>query len=235
MGDLPLKKFRYSAIELLATLLLLFVASPFVEALRYGELIESVLLTLVMVSAVLVTGGKRWTLVIALTLVTPALAGKWLHHLAPSLVPAPVFLVATAAFFAFTVRQLLRFTLHTPRVDANVLCAGLAGYLMLGLLWVPAYELTAHLTPSAFAFTKGQSDGSLMKGFNTFYFSLVTLCTVGYGDVTPVSKVARMLVVMETISGLFYMAVLVSRLVAVYSTQNSFGQTETPAEANTDR
>lgn len=225
--------FRYSAIELLVALLLLFIASPFVEGLPYGDLIEGALVTLVMVSAVLATGGKRWALVAALALVTPALAGKWLNYLAPSLVPAPVFLVATAVFFTFIMGQLLRFILRTPRVDANVLCAGLAGYLMLGLLWVPIYVLTAHLTPGAFAFSTGPQDGSSMGGFNAFYFSLVTLCTVGYGDVTPVSKVARMLVVMETISGLFYMAVLVSRLVAVYSTQNFPGQAETLA-ADTD-
>lgn len=216
--------FRYSAVELLAALLLLFIVTPFVEILPYGDLIESVLVTLVMVSAVLATGGQRWTLAIALVLVTPALAGKWLNHFAPHLVPAPVFLVTTAAFFVFIVGRLLRFILHTPRVDTNVLCAGLAGYLMLGLLWVPAYILTARLTPGAFAFTTGPQGGSTMEGFNAFYFSLVTLCTVGYGDMTPVSKVARMLVVMETISGLFYMAVLVSRLVAVYSTQNSSEQ-----------
>ena len=45
----------------------------------------------------------------------------------------------------------------------------------------------------------------------------MTLCTVGYGDITPVSKGARMLAVMEAISGLFYVAVLISRLVAIYS------------------
>jgi hypothetical protein len=46
---------------------------------------------------------------------------------------------------------------------------------------------------------------------------LVTLCTIGYGDITPVSKAARMLTVTEAIAGLFYVAVLISRLVAIYS------------------
>ncbi|MDG4553079.1 MAG: potassium channel family protein [Candidatus Competibacter sp.] len=226
-------RFRYSAVELLAALLLLLMAAPFVETLPYGGLIESILMTLVMLSAVLATGGKRWTLAVALALVTPALAGKWLNHFAPHLVPAPVFLVTTAAFFTFVAGRLIRFILRAPQVDANVLCAGLAGYLMLGLLWVPAYMLTAHLTPDAFAFATRAPEGSAMQGFNAFYFSLITLCTVGYGDVTPVSKVARMLVVMETIAGLFYMAVLISRLVAVYSTQNSPDHAETPT-AKTD-
>ena len=54
-----------------------------------------------------------------------------------ALVSISVLLVATVAFFAFIVGQLLIFILHAPRVDTNVLCAGLAGYLMLGLLWIP--------------------------------------------------------------------------------------------------
>ncbi len=227
-----MKKFRYSAIELLVALLLLFITAPFVETLPYGGLIESVLVTLVMVSAVLATGGKRWTLAVTVALVTPALAGRWFNYFAPGLVPIPAFLVATAIFLAFIVRQLILFILRTPRVDANVLCASLAGYLMLGLLWVPAYVLIADLTPGAFVFTAVFQDGSAMEGFNAFYFSFITLCTVGYGDVTPASHVARMLVVMETLSGLFYMAVLVSRLVAVYSTQNSPDPTGTAASTD---
>ena len=54
-------------------------------------------------------------------------------------------------------------------------------------------------------------------GFNAFYFSFVTLSTVGFGDVAPVSKVARTLAVMEAITGMFYVAVLIARLVAMYS------------------
>jgi hypothetical protein len=60
-----------------------------------------------------------------------------------------------------------------------------------------------------------------MEGFNAFYFSFITLSTVGFGDITPVSKVARTLAAMEAITGLFYVAVLISRLVALYSTPNS--------------
>lgn len=57
-----------------------------------------------------------------------------------------------------------------------------------------------------------------LDGFDAFYFSFVTLCTVGYGDVAPLSTVARMLAVLETITGLSYVAVLISRLVAIHCT-----------------
>jgi len=206
--------FRYSAIELLAALTLLVLSAPFVEDLRGGDLIEAVLVTVVMVFAVLAVGGRRRSLIIALFLVSPTLAAKWINHVRPDLMSPVIFLTGNILFFAFVVAQLLRFILRTPRVDANVLCAGLAGYLMLGLLWIPAYVVVARINPSAFTMPAG----SIMDGFNAFYFSFMTLCTVGYGDITPVSKVARMLAVMEAITGLFYVAVLVSRLVAIYST-----------------
>jgi voltage-gated potassium channel len=55
-----------------------------------------------------------------------------------------------------------------------------------------------------------------MDRFNAFYFSFVTLSTVGFGDVTPVSKLARTLAVMEAVTGTFYVAILIARLVAMY-------------------
>jgi hypothetical protein len=75
--------------------------------------------------------------------------------------------------------------------------------------------MVAQLNPGAFKMSSGA--GSSMNGYNAFYFSFITLCTVGYGDVTPVSNGARMLAVVEAIAGVFYVAVLISRLVAVYS------------------
>jgi hypothetical protein len=77
------------------------------------------------------------------------------------------------------------------------------------------------LTPGgAFAFNTNEGRQSI-RGFNAFYFSFVTLSTVGYGDITPVSKVARMLAAMEAMTGLLYVAVLIARLVSLYSIPKS--------------
>jgi voltage-gated potassium channel Kch len=124
-------------------------------------------------------------------------------------------------FVIFLVGQFLRFILRAPRVNAEVMYAGISVYLLLGLSWMFAYQLVARLVPGSFAFSTGPASGQTMDGFTAYYFSFVTLTTVGYGDITPVTNGARALAAMEAMTGTLYVAVLISRLVALYSSQGS--------------
>ncbi len=210
---------RYPAAQFLVALMLAFVSSPFTEALKDGDLIEAARLTMVLVSGLVAVGGRHKILVWGIALAVPALVGKWVNHWQPALVPDWMFLVPAVLFVLLLFAQLLRFILRAPRVNSEVLCAGVSGYLLLGLLWAFAYILVARLSADAFAFTAGPASSHLMKGFTAIYFSFITLCTVGYGDIVPASGAARMLAMMEGITGTLYMAVLVARLVSLYSTQ----------------
>ena len=212
---------RFSMVQLLIALALLFFFFPFVEEIKGGDIIVSILLSLVLLSAVFAVANRRRTLIVALLLAVPAVGGRWINHFQPHLVPPAIFLVAGLALVAFVVVNLLRFVLRAPSVNLEVLCASISAYLMLGLIWTIAYWLVAQLTPGAFAFNTNTGAKETMEGFNAFYFSFVTLSTVGYGDITPVSKVARTLAALEAMTGLFYVAVLIARLVALYSTPNS--------------
>ena len=204
-------------VQLLIALAILFFSVPFVEEIEGGDLIVSALLSVVLLSAVLAVANRRRNLAVGLLLAVPALAGRWINHLHPHLVPAPVFLFAGIGLVAFVVFNLLQFVLRASSVDVEVLCASISVYLMLGLIWTMAYWLVYYLTPEAFAFNTATGTKQTMEGFNAFYFSLITLSTVGYGDITPVSKVARMLAAMEAMTGLLYVAVLIARLVGLYS------------------
>jgi hypothetical protein len=211
---------RFSAVELLIALALLFFFFPFVEEVKGGDIIVSFLLSLVLICAVLAVASAR-TLVIAVLLIIPAVLGRWISHFWPNLVPPAVFLIGGLVVVVFVVVNLLRFILRAPSVSIEVLCASISAYLLLGLLWTMAYWLVDQLTPGgAFSFNTNAGAQS-MNGFNAFYFSFITLSTVGYGDITPVSKIARWLAAMEAVTGLLYVAVLIARLVALYSSPKS--------------
>jgi len=208
---------RFSTVQLLIALALFFICAPFVEEIKGGELIVSFLFSLVLVAGVLAVADRKRVLVIALVLAIPAIAGRWINNFRPDLVPPAVFLVGGLILIIFVVGHLLRFVLRAPVVTTDVLCASISAYLMLGLMWTMAYWLVDQLTPGgAFSFNTNAGTRSI-NGFNGFYFSFITLSTVGYGDITPVSKVARMLAAMEAMTGLLYVAILIARLVSLYS------------------
>src|SRR5216110_2411105 len=212
-----LKFRRFSTVQLLIALGLFFIWAPFVEEIKGGDLIISGLFSLVLLAGVLAVAERKRVLVIALVLAIPAVGGRWINHFRPDLVPPAVFLVGGLILIIFVVGHLLRFVLRAPVVTTDVLCASISAYLMLGLMWTMAYWLVDQLTPGgAFSFNTNAGTRS-MNGFNGFYFSFVTLSTVGYGDITPVSRIARWLAAMEAMTGLLYVAVLIARLVSLYS------------------
>ena len=217
----PLRFRRFSTVQLLIVLGLLFFSFPFVEEVKGGDIIVSVLLSLVLISAVVAVANRGRTLVVAVLLMVPAIAGRWINHFRPDLVPPPVFLVSGLVLVAFVVVNLLGFVLRAPSVNTEVLCASISAYLMLGLIWTMAYWLVDQLTPGgAFSFNTNAGKQS-MNGFNAFYFSFITLSTVGYGDITPLSRIARWLAALEAMTGLLYVAVLIARLVSLYSIPKS--------------
>jgi len=206
---------RYSSGHLLIALLLLFISSPFVQEMPHGRPVEGVLVTLVLLSALFAVSG-RVSLIVGALLALLALAGQWVSLLWPGGPIGPLYLIPAIAFLVFVVVRLLHFVLDATEVSLETLCASIAGFLMIGLLWTMIYTFLGRISPGAFSFS---IPGQTMDGFDAFYFSFVTLTTIGFGDITPVSRVARMFVVMEAITGMFYVTVLVARLVSIHSSK----------------
>jgi voltage-gated potassium channel len=216
-----LKFRRFSTVQLLIALAVLLICAPFLDELEGGHLILSVLFSLVLLAAVFAVANQKRTLAIALVLAVPAITGRWINHFRPDVIHPAVFLVSALLLLAFVIGHLLHFILRAPVVTMEVLCASIAVYLMLGLMWTVAYWLVDQVTPGgAFSFNTERGVHS-MNGFTGFYFSFITLSTVGYGDITPVSRIARWLAAMEAMTGLLYVAVLIARLVSLYSRAKS--------------
>jgi hypothetical protein len=111
-------------------------------------------------------------------------------------------------------------------VTIETICAALAVYLFLGLIWVFAYNLLEVVEPGSFSFGAGGDDESPFSRF--IGFSFVTLTTLGYGNISPMNPRADALSYTEAIIGQIYLTVLVARLVAMelLHTQRKHGSTE---------
>jgi len=222
--------FRFSVAQFLIALIFLLVTYPFiVDELRYGDLIENILAMVLLVSAALAVGVRKW--VVTILLVIPALAGPWFEQYRPGTVPGWIITGTHMVFVAFVVIQLLRFILKATRVNSEVMCAGIAAYLMLGILWTPAYLMVSQLSPGSFSGAHLAANESLSR-FDALYLSFVTLTSLGCNDITPMSKVARMLLMMESIAGVLCLGVLIARLVALYSNSARRGRNDQPGENN---
>src|ERR1044071_550137 len=98
---------RFTNVQLLVALALLFFFFPFVEEVKGGDIIVSILLSLVLLCAVLAVADRKRVFFIALVLAIPAIAGRWISPFRPGLVPPPVFLTAGLVLIAFVVANLL--------------------------------------------------------------------------------------------------------------------------------
>lgn len=103
--------------------------------------------------------------------------------------------------------------LFSGPVDGNKIVGAICIYLLIGLIWALVYLWIAQAVPGAFT---GLEQEVWYDNFAEItYFSYVTLTTLGYGDISPVTPVARFFVYMEAIVGVFYMAVLVASLIGI--------------------
>jgi len=108
----------------------------------------------------------------------------------------------------------LRFAMRATQVDAEHLYAALSAYLLAGIFFGLLYWVLEQIHPGTFI-TAGR-----FSRMSAFYFSFVTLATLGYGDIVPRSDVARGLAMVEGVGGQLFLAVMVARLVSLYGRGN---------------
>jgi Ion channel len=199
---------RYTT--LFYTLVVTMLATPILGALNFnGAIIESLLAACLLV-ATLPVGAVRnrpyLFLVIGVVwltrLLTTGLDHRGLSEMSLGIWTLIGLLAAAAA---------VRFAIGATQVDAEHLYAALSAYLLAGIYVGLLYWVLEQMKPGMFSFTGEFSQASAI------YFSFVTLATLGYGDIVPRAEVARSVAIVEGVGGQLFLAVLVARLVSLYS------------------
>jgi hypothetical protein len=186
------------------------VAAPILSTLKFNGTFIETLLAGCLLAAILPVGAvrNRPYLLIALVVVWLArMVTAWLNHGVLSEMTLGLWtLIGLLAAVAA-----LRFAIGATQVDAEHLYAALSAYLLAGIYFGLCYWILEQLKPGTFSFPGEFSQASAI------YFSFVTLATLGYGDIAPRADVARSIAIVEGVGGQLFLAVLVARLVSLYS------------------
>jgi len=200
---------------ILAILLSLFVVLPIFE---FRMMLDAILTLLVVVTLVLVIDTAKLlkvALVFALLSIISNWTALWVNSTTVKLLGSSAELI----FMIMIASVILNEVFRAQHINVETISGAICVYLLIGLMWSHVYIIIELLEPNSFnnlgfnAQEPLDSDWVSKLSVQLNYYSFVTLSTLGYGDITPVTRAAKSFATLEAILGQLYLAVLVARLV----------------------
>jgi voltage-gated potassium channel len=222
---------------LLLSLTLFVTVTPFLPRATRLAWISDYMLVLVLMSAARHIAHRPRYVWIGAALGLPAVVARLFHaHLGEmSLTGAAFVSLSTAAFFCFLIWLVMDDVYRGQRDVGEKVMGAIVAYLLIGLLWTLVYGLIELLEPASFAIPEAVaawvSSRPNETPFSIFlYHSFVTLSTLGYGDITPISNAARTFSWFEAVVGQLFIAVTIARLVGIHASRLSSESSSSPKE-----
>lgn len=211
------RQWRY--LFLLGALLLLLVVHPILAEFGILESLFDALFVVVMVMLVLVlTQDKVWMVISYCMCVPAATLSIGGHFLTSSARDASLFAghVIAAVFFVLVTGKIIHSIFVSRQISLDSIFGAICGYLLLGIAWGLMFAMI--YSTNSESFRLDDSIGrQLERGDSStqvfMYYSFVTLTTVGYGEITPLSSTTRTLAWVEAMTGQLYLAVLIAGLI----------------------
>ena len=208
-------KTRYQLLFL--TLIALVLTGPFFGRSLAGRVAVDILFTTVLAAGLWSVVRSGLFFVLATAIAAIAFLTRWAAYA----VGGPLSILAvvlTAMFLPIVAVSIIADVMRDEHVTLEHISGAAAVYLLLGLFWALLY-LALHIIHPGSLSGAGLMDETGRPVTNAFiYFSFVTLATLGYGDIVPVTPEARALAITEAVIGQLYVVVLIARLVAQHST-----------------
>jgi hypothetical protein len=204
---------------LFCVLLALIAAVSFMPATDHGRLVVNAVNMFVLIATIAAIGRTTMSFVIAVLLAMPAVwfqyVGLWNDTDADL---ATSWMFSATLFFAVAV-YLLRYVFQPRIMTPDKLFGAAAAYLIIGVFWAYAYAIVGFYYPQSYM-VLGQP-GALVYA-DALYLSMTVLTSTGFGDITPLTRVARGVCMLEQITGALFVAILIARLAGVYPPKQSY-------------
>jgi hypothetical protein len=192
--------------------------TPFLDDFIETRIVMDIFLTAIFFAIIFAIRSKRVHVIIASILALPLIATTWSYYFYDSTQISLVTRIFGALFFGYAVVLILQEVVRSNEVTRETIFAAIVAYLLIALIWAFLYMILEMAVPGSFSFP----DGSVRKETMRFeYLSFVTITTLGYGDITPVTNKASALIIMEAVIGQIYMVVLVAWLVGMHVSRRS--------------
>ena len=203
---------------LLCLILGLLVLVPILNRFVAARIFLDIFLTAIVISMVYTISLKKGHLIAGVFLAIVMLASMWLQYAYPNKGILAIGMIAGVIFIAAVIANILRFMFKSEEINREIIYASILLYLLAALLWAFVYTLIELIDPASFNIDLSQPQDYLLV-FQ--YLSFVTITTLGYGDITPVTEVAKAITVLEAVAGQLYLVVAVAWLVGMYVSKKS--------------
>jgi hypothetical protein len=207
----------------LTTLLILLFSFPFFHQEMPAYItIHEVLFTFLLIAGLVIISATGKLIVVSVLLAVLASIIIWFNYVLGNTNLLLFGLFLEICFFSITIFSIIAHVLEFERVTADKIYGAVSAYVLIAISLAMVYTMIEIAEPNSFYFLQGleYSDQAVTAHrlyFSEFiYFSFITITTLGYGDIIPLSKVAKGFASMEAVIGQLYVAVLIARLVGLH-------------------
>ncbi|MHC4268971.1 MAG: ion channel [Planctomycetota bacterium] len=209
--------FKDRFLFLLISILCMLVLAPVFKGFIGIRILMNIFTTFVLISGVYAVSKKMHVTITAGLLALPLITSRWTS----SFVDMPYLVLVGDCFgilfFAFMVIIIISFIFRERDVTLNIIYSSIVVYLLIAVMWSFVFSVLESIHPGSFKIGKDQIE----VGSSIFiYYSFVTITTLGYGDITPITAIANSFSFLEAVIGQIYLVVLVARLVGMHIAQS---------------
>jgi len=209
---------------LLAALFIMLVYQPLVDLVAprlqplAARVVVGVVFTWLMLAAAFAVSESRRSRIILLLLALPGIVMQLADVSLKMDHTRYAGHALSMLFLGYVIFLIVRYILRCEQITPNTIFASLCVYLLLGVFWALIYSFIEHTDPSSFSYPIFAGEGMEFGNQSSLaiYYSYVTMTTLGYGDIVPLSSAARAATSVQAITGQLYLTVLVAWLVGMY-------------------
>jgi voltage-gated potassium channel len=198
---------------LICLILGMVVLVPILNRFTAARVFLEIFLTAIIISMLYVISNKKGFVIAGVLLAVVMLVSFWLVYFTQNKWIAAIGMVTGVLFVGLVISNILGSMLKSEGVDREIIYKAILLYLLAALMWAFLYTFLELVDPASFNIDLDQ-----FRGYSLVfqYYSFVTITTLGYGDITPVTEVAKAFSVLEAVCGQLYLVVVVAWLVGMH-------------------